>query len=452
MTRGTTSTPRLLGRSQRLVLGLFCGLIAAAVVLFAWTIPFRYPSPSLLYKFGADKLLLQVGKDLGLSALLLVVLQTLLAARLRWADRLWSLNRLFAWHRWIGPAAAGFVALHALLILGVEDFVFFSFEKKYWPEWVGVFFGLSLLLLVAGAVWRFRLGLNYQSWLRLHRPLAWLLASGAVLHASTVSESFSSGPPRLLLAGVGVVLVLGFLRLRLRALLLWRQGWRVAAVNRLTARAVAVQLALPEGKKFPYLPGQFAFLSFRSAGVSAEEHPFTIASTPSRPGYLQFVIGAAGDWTAGAGRLRAGDRVRLDGPYGHFSFLLAAEQRPLVLVAGGIGITPMLSMLRFLADGGDPRPILLVWSLRNEAHLFFGDELAGLARRLPGLRQEIVFTQGREGRGRLDRNVLNILLAGSGREAAVFLCGPPAMMADIAGVLQQLGFSGSRLYREEFRF
>ncbi len=106
----------------------------------------------------------------------------------------------------------------------------------------------------------------------------------------------------------------------------------------------------PENESFSYSPGQFAFLRFHSDPVAAEEHPFTISSTPFGTRDIQFTIKESGDFTRTAGALRPGDTANVSGPFGVFTPARFGELRHLVMVAGGIGITPMLSILNTVLE------------------------------------------------------------------------------------------------------
>jgi predicted ferric reductase len=108
-----------------------------------------------------------------------------------------------------------------------------------------------------------------------------------------------------------------------------------------------------------------------SKHVSREPHPFTLSSTPSRPGTLQFNIRASGDWTRTVAHLSEGDQARIQGPFGRFGHLFTTPDRELIMIAGGIGITPMLSMLRFMADHRDPRPVTLIWANRSPERVVY---------------------------------------------------------------------------------
>jgi predicted ferric reductase len=208
------------------------------------------------------------------------------------------------------------------------------------------------------------------------------------------------------------------------------------------------------GGVFPYGPGQFAFVRFRSQDVSGEEHHFTLASTPTRSGSVIFTPRCAGDFTATIPRLAPGDTAALDGPYGLFSYpAWASPIQPLVFIAGGIGVTPIISMLRHLADRGDQRSLHLVWSNRSEQDLVLRSELAQLGQTLPNLRADLVMTCQPDWpgpRGRLDADLLTALLKGASRHSEVFVCGPPGMMDTVVAAMKTLGFPGRGIHTERF--
>jgi predicted ferric reductase len=243
-------------------------------------------------------------------------------------------------------------------------------------------------------------------------------------------------------------------RAKLKRFFLKSLRYRVTGVMPLGKDARSIELEPENHPVFDYIPGQFAFLTFISEHIADEEHPYTISSTPTRPSSLQFNIRCSGDWTRHIGRLRIGDKARIDGPYGRFSHLSLTGQGDLVMIAGGIGITPMLSMLRYMADVNDPRRISLIWSNRAKEDVILPDEFRDFEQRLKGLEMTQIFTRepGETGKkGRLDRNRLQKLLSGCSKESRFFLCGPPKMMQAVHRALIQLGFPSHAIHMEQFR-
>jgi len=394
----------------------------------------------------------------GLTAAVLLFFQVVPVARFKYLDRIFALNRIYYVHRLNGMAIVVLALLHPFMILAAENFTLFTFEKRYWPEWLGI--GLSVVIagIVLTANWRTTLQLAYETWLRLHRPVTLLAITAAAIHVLFVSETFKSGPPRILVfivASLNLVLVV---RIWWRRLFATNKTYIVSQVTPTGGDAWAIDLKPHGTRKLVHLPGQFAFIAPRSTRVPREEHPFTIASSPTESDHLQFVIRARGDWTGCIGLLQTGEMVMVDGPFGLFSHRAYSDQNPLILIAGGIGITPMLSMLRYMADINDPRRILLIWSNKTEASLVLPEDFKKLQQCLPHMKLIQVLTRGDNKdeskviTGRLDQTRLDRLLEEYSRQSEVFVCGPPPMMAAVSRMLKTAGFSRAKIHAEKFQF
>ncbi len=435
---------------------LAAGVILPLLLLLAVTvaIPFYFESPSMWYKFGIEKTSLRIGKVLGLGAGLLILLQLPLAGRLRLIDRIFSLPGLMRqhhWHAWIIVLA---VLVHPLCILLPEGKLTVPLEMRYWPEWAGVGLLAAVAVQFISSWWRRRLGMAFHFWMPTHRMLGVLITTLLIIHVLYVSETFiEAGRPRLGVQIAAVVTALVWMWVRTGWLRASGRPYRVACVAPASADCTRIELRPSKTNSLAYVPGQFVFVAFRSPQVSREPHVFTLSSTPSRPDTLQLTVRACGDWTRSVARLAIGDHAMIQGPFGRFSHLLTAPGRELILIAGGIGVTPMLSMLRFMSDQGDRRRITLLWSNRSRASMVYAEALDDLETRLTGLRRVHIFTQSAhaaEHSGRLNRISLERYLGTCGRSAAIFLCGPPQMMRQVKSALIGLGFSARSIFTEAF--
>ena len=437
----------------RTVLGAVVVLVILVVLAGAVSIPFRFESSSMLYKFGSAKAMLRAGKVLGLIASVLLLMQLLWSARIRTLDRIIGLNNLFRWHGVMGITIVGCALLHPMLVYLPDNTLIIPLTKRYWPELVGLGLLLFILIMVITSTLRTRLRLPYHFWRTAHRVGAVVVVAGLAVHVLNVSDSFGRGLPQASVywaIGLWMLLYAWMTIHRVRTRL---RPHTVTAVEPVGPDAMSLLVRPRSGLAFPYAPGQFAFIRIKSAGVRAEEHPFTIASSPQRPTELEFLIRLCGDWTNTIANVQPGDRIAIDGPYGLFSHLRCSGQAELVMIAGGIGITPMLSMLRYMADTNDERTITLIWSNKTRDHVIRSDECRELELRLPGLRVHHFFTRGADMAttgDRLDHAVLERLLADRSRYASIFICGPEGMMADMTQLLLGLGFSRRRIFTERF--
>ncbi len=433
-------------------------ILAFLIALWAGilALPYFFESQSMYYKFGWDKTLLRSGKMVGLSAALLVFLQLPLAGRLKWLDRIFSLPRLYRVHRFFAYTVASLVVAHPVLVFLPDKMLMIPFEARYWPEWVGAGLLMTLLLQFALARWRPKIFKAYQKWLWLHRIMGATAMVLLTTHILFVSETFERQvlPRNLVIVSAAMILIL-WLWIRLRAVRMRHHGYTVERIAPAGENAYSIDLRSEAGKPLDYLPGQFAFLSIASHALSGEPHPFTISSSPSRPDTLQFTIRGSGDWTRRIKDLHMGDKAALHGPFGHFSHLFVPRHREIIMIAGGIGITPMLSMLRYMADTGDHRHTTLIWSNQTAKHLFNRQELNAMADELTDFNWIPTFTREKVKNGyfgRLNRQALESLLQSHRRSAAVFICGPPQMIRQLRKDLKCMGFQKGAVHSEAFGF
>jgi len=438
--------------NRRLQIVLVCILLLLCLA-GAFTIPFLYESPSIKYKIGFDKTLLRTGKLLGLGAAVLLFWQLLLGVRLKLLDRIFALPRVWRWHRVNGYLIALLALLHPVFIMWPEDFTLPPLELEYWPQAVGLLLLILIGCQVAISRWRQKLGIVFQRWRQVHGYVGGLVILLLVLHILFVSETFAGGLPRYaLLTATGVSLLV----MTAAKVKRWRETKKQFAVTAVTPEnkdVTTLELDTGNSHGVHFLPGQFAFITPTSEQITREAHPFTISSDPTQADRLTFTIKNSGDWTLKVKDMRPGDEVALNGPFGLFSHLLCPPHQQLVMIAGGIGITPMLSMLRYMRATGDNRRTWLLWSNRTAADLVCREELESISRDLTGLTMVHTFTaEKNEGAefGRLDRPKLQALLSDVDRSAAVFICGPPRMMAQVAHDIRAIGFQRRCIHTERF--
>lgn len=448
------SRTRPISASLRNILAIMVLALSVALMAATLTIPFSYESPSMFYKFGWDKILLRAGKMVGLAAALLVMLQLLLAGRVTWLDRIFSLPTLYTAHRFVAYAVTTLAILHPVLVFLPDKILMIPFESRYWPEWTGAGLLLVIVFQFGLSRWRHKLFKAYQKWLLLHR----IMGAGAVallaIHILFVSETFEyNGLPRNLVIISAAMILLLWLWIRMRGTLMRNSDYIIERIAPAGENAYIIDLRSSTGQPLDYLPGQFAFLAFDSRRISKEPHPFTISSSPSRSGALQFTIRISGDWTHRIKHLRAGERAAIQGPFGRFSHLYVSRRHEIIMIAGGIGVTPMLSMLRYMADAGDHRRTTLIWSNQTPSHLFNRQELDTLSDQLTDFHWIPTFTRERGEKGyfgRLNRQALESMLQSHSRDAAVFVCGPPKMTQQVRKDLKRMGFQKRSVHFEAF--
>ncbi len=438
----------------RRLLTLALGCLLLLILAVACWIPFGYESSSILYQLGMDRTLLRAGKMVGLSAAVLLLLQVFSASRLHWLDRILGLNNLYAGHRVLAILALVLAVAHPLLVLGPNGIFSLKPTMEFWPEWLGVLLVITLAGTVILAIWREKLRLPFHLWWIGHRLVTPVLIVLLGIHTFNVSDTYASGPPRTLLILALALFALAWVRLRLLPLLARRSPLTVTGVAPVSRDAVRVELAPDRGTLPAFVPGQFAFITFFSPALSREEHPFTIASSPLERGRLEMIVKKSGDWTEGADRLQKGNKASIQGPFGLFSICAHPEAEGFVFIAGGVGITPFLSMLRTMVRAGDQRSATLLWSNKTRADVFLAEEIQEITQQLEHGRLEAVVTRETALEGqpqRLDRQGLEDLLPDWGPATHFFICGPQAMMDAVRGHLLDMGVGKARIHMERFK-
>jgi predicted ferric reductase len=397
----------------------------------------------------------EMGVDGAVVAFTILALQFVLSARLRWIEAPFGLDLLLRFHRTMAFVAMGLLCLHPLLIASEEGWSLLTRWQARWPLWAG---RLALLLLFAHAaatIFRRMLRLRYEAWRRLHTTAAFLLLGLAFLHSWTLGDDFESVAARAVWAAL-LLVAWGawFYGRRVRPHLLRRTPYRVVSVTREAPRVWTVTLEPPAGRPLHYAPGQFQFLRPHGGAAPDEEHPFSIASCPSPEGFLSLTIKESGDFTATVGGIKPGDLATVHGPFGRFSHVFHPNADDLVFVAAGVGITPLMSMLRYMRDQREARRVLLVYANHGAADIVFRRELESIqAAGFPALKIFHVLSQPPADwdgpTGRLDTEFLRLLCGGFAGKT-FFICCPPIMAAGLIRGLQGAGVGPERIQADFF--
>lgn len=208
--------------------------------------------------------------------------------------------------------------------------------------------------------------------------------------------------------------------------------------------------------------GQFLTLRIMQDGRWSAPHPFTISGAPEDP-QLRVTIKRLGEFTSMISGLKAGEPVIVSGPYGMFCKDIDAH-KDIVMIAGGVGVTPFLSVLRHLRNIRADNRVLLLWSNKNLRDAFSVDELNRMTREMP-LRVVHNLSREEEGSdlsgytdkdypgvfyepGRCSRDLMSKYLPSE--DPALFLCGPPPMQDYVLDELKALDMDPGTVEKESF--
>jgi glycine betaine catabolism B len=378
-------------------------------------------------------------------------------------------NWLLFSRRTFGLYAFFYGSCHFLLFYGLDRSFSLSstfsemLKRKY------LFVGITGLLLMAplaatstNAMIK-RLG--GPRWRALHR-LVYLAAIAGVLHYYMLVKADVRQP--LAFAGV-LALLLGY-----RLMAYWRRPKAAAVteaakpklwsgslrIERIVAETPDVRtfrLASPDGGRLPFnhLPGQYLILTLPLAGKKVTR-TYTIASSPTQPKYCELTIKREEQGLASRhlhDRLGEGDLLNVSAPAGRFTFH-QSRAKSVVLIAGGVGITPLMAILRSLTDRNWQGDIYFLYCAKSPRDIIFRQELEDLQRRFPNLHLLVTLTrtEGLEWAGRTGRitgELLNQTIPDLSSQP-VFICGPAAMMEQTIQLLREQGVPAEQIRSEAF--
>ncbi|MDQ1475111.1 MAG: hypothetical protein QOE62_340, partial [Actinomycetota bacterium] len=360
-----------------------------------------------------------------------------------------GLDRVVVWHRSLATIAVLLLVPHLVLVTSSAD--------RY-ATTIGLGFGdLALVGLAGLSVWALapklraarlpgpvrRLArVSYERWLTAHR-LTGLFVIAAVAHGAIVAPALHASTvlrvSYLTFGGAGIA-AYAYRELFAR-FVVPAHDYTVSEVRRPTDTTIDVSLE-PVLDRLAFVPGQFVVLSFGGAG-GWQRHPFSVASAPSER-RLDVTIKAVGDYTRDLhDELRPGTPAKAVGPFGGFDYTRGGHDQ--IWIAGGIGITPFMSWIRSM-DGSFDRSVDFYCSVRERADALYLDEIDAAARQHPTFRPRVVETE-RDGLLTAE-HVMNG--HPGGRDAWIYMCGPPPMMKALANGFRGLGISADRVRWEQF--
>jgi predicted ferric reductase len=395
---------------------------------------------------------------LGYSGLAMMGLQFGLTARFRYVTDPWGEDVIYHFHRRVSLIAVGLVVVHPIILFAVGS-KNMALPDPIWKLPLGaVFAGVSigsLILLVVTALWRTRLKISYETWHISHIVLALTAVFAGMFHMVAWGFYLVDPVKRTLWLCMAIFWIALLLYVRVfKPLFMLRRPYRIVEVRPELGDTTTLVMR-PEGHAgFRFRPGQFGWLTLWGSPFKITGHPFSFSSSAeAADGRVEMTIRKLGDFTGAVQKVAAGQRVYLDGPYGAFTIGNPADMH--VLIAGGIGITPMMSMIRTLADRGDKRPLVLVYGSKDWASTSFRDELEAMRSRVD-LSVVHVLSKPHEGwtgeSGYIDAALFKRHLPPGYADHEYFICGPNVMMDAIETVLAEMQVPLAKYHSERYSF
>jgi predicted ferric reductase len=393
---------------------------------------------------------------LGFGGLALSGMQFALTARFRPLAHPFGADIVYLFHRYL---AIGTV----LIMLSHFGILYFWFEPELgelnplearWELTSGRVALVAFVLLVITSEFRKWLKLDYEVWRYVHFGLGVIGFAAAIAHVLGVGRLTAAAETRALWLGVTLAWLGLLVWLRLgKPWMQKRNPWRV--VSNTEQRGGAHSLVFqPLGKPLkPWKPGQFVWLTFAGSPFALDEHPFTISSPPEEGPNVTLSIKPLGDFSSRVIKAAPGDIGYLEGPFGIFTVDKDKQAEGFVMIAGGIGITPMLSNLKAMQARGDDRPALLFYANPDLEKAAFREELAEMEQAL-NLKVVHVLENPPPGstaeKGYVTPEILKKHLPAGFEDYKFFLCGPAAMTDAVKAGLEEMGVPERNIDSEIF--
>jgi predicted ferric reductase len=358
-----------------------------------------------------------------------------MATRAKWIERIFGgLDKMYVIHRRSGVIAIILLLLHFTVIPKTPEFTIGKPMGFY-----------TLILILIGVILSaapiFKRKIKYNKWLNFHKTMGLFYTVG-VMHALFVPTLISQLPiVRTYVFGMAFIGIACWIyRAFLYDLFVKKLDYTVESVKNFGDQVVEATLK-PVSEKLIFKAGQFAFFRFDETG-SKEAHPFTISSHPDDDN-LRISVKALGDYTSNLQKnLKAGMKTKVEGPYGEFISNNNGTNQ--LWFAGGIGITPFLSLVR---DLNGNKATELYWSVNNKSEDYYKDELEEAANENSNLKFEIWNADEKGFIGIEKINATNNF-----KDCDIFICGPEAMRNNLIKGLKGKGVNEKEIQYEFFSF
>ena len=408
---------------------------------------------------NASDLFNGIGRVTGLLGTYLVLWQLLFMARLPWLEHAFGLERMAVLHKWNGYLAIGLLIGHAVfqtlgyqlgdgkdLVAQVADFI-----ASYQGLLAAIVSLVLFVAVVAMSVTIARRGLAYETWYFIHL-YAYLAVVLAFSHQLATGVDFA-GNPAFVWYWCGLYVVVGgslvLYRLVGPLATYRRHRFRVHAVEKEARGVFSIYISGRDLDQFEAEAGQFAIWRFMDRKRWWQAHPFSISAIPNGR-RLRITVKNIGDFTNDIHTLKPGTPILVDGPFG--KFIERPKHSKVLLIAGGIGITPIRPLAEEMAaDGFDVR---VLYRAHSEGDVVFKKELDALSRQEDSVRVDYLLTVAGSRRQNRDAWFSPSSLAGLVPDIfdrAVYVCGPMGMMAVVRSSLEALRIPTDQIRTEVFR-
>ncbi|NJM20537.1 MAG: oxidoreductase [Richelia sp. SM1_7_0] len=399
---------------------------------------------------------LEFSAALGFIGLAMMAMQFALTARINRVEASYGVDLILQFHRYTSIVAFFFILIHPIIVFidNPETLQLLNFIQAPWRARMAVIATLALIAIIVTSIWRKKLNIPYESWRIAHGILAVIIIGFGLGHVLGVGNYLGLFWKAVIWTGIAVAALWLLIYVRLvKPYFMKKKPYLVEAA--IPQRGDVWNLVLrPRGHQgIHFQPGQFAWLTLEISPFRMREHPFSLASSAEHPDRIEFGIKALGDFTKTIKDVKPGTKAFLDGPYGVFTTDRYENTAGFVFIAGGIGITPMMSMLLTLAERQDDRPILLIYASKTWEDITYREEIENLQDKLDltvihVLREASEDWSGET--GYVDKELLERYIPKRPGSRNYFICAVPKMMDQVERALHDLEVPVTHIHMEHY--
>lgn len=376
-------------------------------------------------------------------------MQFLPISRIPWLSEVVELDKMYKIHHVVSAFSVLLVALHPLVLLVTGSVYFKGFLI------IGGWIGLAGLVLIAlTSIYRKKLKISYTAWLLIHDLLTLVIMVFGLLHM--FQRNYYMRDAAMTIAWVILIAIWGGLALYIRVirpLILARHPFTVSKVEEEGKETYSIYLKADGFKRAAFNAGQVAWISKGPSPFVISRNPFSYSGSTEWED-VRFSIKKAGDFTNTIPDLKPGDRMFVDGPYGTFDLKNPRMQKGLVLIGGGIGIAPVMSIVNTIADTGDKRPVFVFYGDLCEDTVLFANEFEALKSRMNLTVIQVLEkphdVEKCKNKGYITKDLLLSTLTENYKDLYYFMCGPMPMMNAMNKHLAAMGVDPAQIATEKY--
>jgi len=396
----------------------------------------------------------EFGVMLGFLGLAVLSLQCVISGRFNWFGAGFGFDNLLEFHKLIGIFALILVLAHpAMLIAANPVFIAYFDPRENAPRAITLsLVTIGIVVLVATSLWRKFFKLSYEAWRALHGVLTLgiiFFGLGHVVMVDHYGEPLWKKAAFVLFTGAAMYLVVH--SRVVRPWLMKRKPYTIIEVREEPNNATTLVLEPVGHPGMKHRAGQFLWITLGKSPFSMQQHPYSIASSPQNP-KIELTIKDLGDFSRSVRDLAPGTPAWLEGPYGCF-YHDPGTAKGAVLVAGGVGITPVMSILRAARDRRDPQPYILFFGNTAWTDVIFREEIEAMRAHM-NLKVVHCLTApppdwpGEQ--GYITKDVMDRHLPNDIENYAYFICGPRPLLDLVEQDLRARGVPAASIHTERF--